>query len=111
MNNEKVLRVLSIVTFAYALIRVLYYLQKIVYTYLDGTSSPLIPTYLWKFAAFPKIILSLIFIVIAIYSYRSFKTKRYHTFVIWLLFVYSVLFIFIGHYIYDFINTFNPYGS
>ncbi|MEM5564654.1 hypothetical protein WNY78_06045 [Psychroserpens sp. AS72] len=110
MNNEKTLKVLSTVTFGFALIRVLYYLINTVSNIINTFDNPLIPKYLWKFAVFPQFILVIVFTIIGGYCYLSFKKERYNSFLIWALFIYSILFIFIGSYVYEFINRFNPYA-
>ena len=110
MKSQQVFRMLSIATFALALIHVLYYLQNVVYTYVDVTSSTLIPQNLWKHVAFTQLSLSVVFIGVGAYSYKCIKSKTYNSYMVCLLFICSVLFIFKGSYVYDFINSFNPYA-
>jgi len=108
MKNEKTLKVFTIISCIYSLYKIVSLVYRYFIVEMDMT-SPLIPKYLIDYARFPIYILAPFFIGIFIYTCSLLRSKKYKPIMLILFFIMVVYSIFEG-YIYQFINSFNPYG-
>jgi hypothetical protein len=72
--------------------------------------NPLIPEQLIDYVAFPLYFLVPLFSVMAAYSAYCLLKKGFHKPINYIMIAISALYFLFGAYIYNFINSFNPYG-
>ena len=109
-KNTKILKPITIVTLLYSAYILLKYFGDF-FGIFTQPESPLIPKYLSYYVAFPSYIIIPFFLIIVILCLQQLKLKFPDYKIVYVLFGFVVLF-FIFHWkIYDFIMSFNPYGS
>ena len=111
MKKENTLKALLVVTLFVSIIQFLYYFVQLGTAIFDTVENPLIPRYLWKFVAFPLSILSALYLIIAIISYFNLRKEAYNFVAVLILFVCTIVLALFAADVYQFINSFNPYGS
>jgi len=108
MVNKNALKTFTIISCVYALYKIVSFIYQYFAVEINLT-SPLIPKYLIDYARFPIYILLPVFIGIFISTYNIVRSKKYDPIVQVIFFALVAYSVFEG-YIYQFINSFNPYG-
>ena len=109
-RDNKILKPITIVTLLYSVLMFIKYLSNLYWMFFEP-DNPLIPKFVYYYAAFPAYFILPFFLVIIYFCIRFLKLNNYNFKIVYALFGLVILFFLFQWKIHEFIMSFNPYGS
>jgi hypothetical protein len=109
LKSNKALRTILIVTLGAFVVQFLNYFIQLC-SFVFKPQNPLIPKYIWKYAAFNLSIMSFVMFICALYTFYIMRNTERSPAIIYVLFFIAVSVCFFGAHLYQFIDSFNPYA-
>lgn len=111
-REQKILKTITIIVLIYSGFQALTSLVNVLtIVYNTTNSNPLVPEYLYKYAAFPHIILFTLFLIIFIHSNWSLKKTIFNSYLIVLISAIIVFKLVFYKTFFNLINHLNPFNS